>query len=215
MEEVEFIYNGNTNKLKHIYKNKNYKLQNVLGYCFICLEDLGSEKMHYNYLCHNNLYSLCSSCYTSKNKCLCSSEIIDKNILYYCETSNIDVNQIIFKHFYYCDIVNRYYLCKNFCNFHIQKNIDIMIKKNMKFMFMILKSEPIYETSPRLLQITIENKEIIINKMIEGSQETIISKKVEMLNVSNILEFLENEKIVLIDLGNDEDVLYSEYFITN
>jgi hypothetical protein len=215
MEEIKCIYGGNTRKLKHIYKNKNYKLQNVLGYCFICMEDL--QKIHHNYLCHDKLYSLCSNCFSKYvnniSDCICSSKIISKNFLYYCETSKININQIIIKYFFkYFFDDDEYYIRKEFSTYHLKKFINSFIENKFDNMVIVLESSPEYETAPRLLQITYNNN-FIIDKLIEGTQETIKFKKLEHLKILSILDFLKDEKVTTIDLGKGEDIIFSENYV--
>ena len=218
MEEVEYINNGDTHKLKHIYKNKNYKLQNVSGYCFVCLEDLQFHNNYHNYLCHNNLYSLCASCFSkyinNTTNCICESKVKDVEILYYCETSFININQIIYKYFY-VDILNKYHICKNFSVYHLRKFIKDFSKGNLSDICMVLKSSPEYETAPRMIQISYQNNCILINKLIEGTQDSVMSKILNKLNIIDVLKFIEREKVISIDSIKEEDIIYSEYYNKN
>jgi hypothetical protein len=209
MNEIKVIHQHNINKLKHIYKNKNYKIQNVIGYCFICLDEINFNDKHY--FCHDMLYSVCSSChlkYLDQNKCLCESKFKNVDFINYCETSKIDINYVITQYFYL-----NLYIRKIYSNFYLKKNINIFKKVNLDNMLIVLKTDERYETCPRILQVGKIDKRFYIDKMKEGKQETIKYGEFDTLNSSSFNSFLENEKITCIDLVKKEDVVLSDYFV--
>jgi len=218
MNELKLIHARNIKKLKHLYRNPNHTLENVLGSCYFCLEDLNQHNTNqvFNYLCHDDCYSLCDECYkkyVTQDRCICDSPIKRCNgNTFWCKTYSNSID--MFKDRNRTKSKFSYLYLVKFMDFYKKLTYD-----EYNALIITLVPEKVDEKSivcPRIIEVYYypNIKKYIIRKRCERTQEMIERRESED-PTNDIMKMLSGEKVMAIDMCNGEDIVLSEYYYVN